>query len=135
MGAGVIDVIFERFASHGDSSYLGEPVTLTEHMLQTALAAEDDGAGPMLVAAALLHDYGHLIHDLPEDSAEHGVDIAGQRGPQQRALHLRQPGRAHLAPGRLLRQPFQRRASGRRRVLRELRRGDARAVAVRARCL
>ena len=74
MGDGVIDVIFERFASRGDSSYLGEPVTLTEHMLQTALAAEADGAGASLVAAALLHDYGHLIHDLPEDSAEHGVD-------------------------------------------------------------
>jgi gamma-butyrobetaine dioxygenase len=72
--AGVVDVIFERFASHGDSSYLGEPVTLTEHMLQTALAAEADGAEASLVAAALLHDYGHLIHDLPEDSAEHGVD-------------------------------------------------------------
>jgi phosphonate degradation associated HDIG domain protein len=74
VGDGVIDVIFERFRSHGDSSYLGEPVTLAEHMLQTALAAEADGAGPTLVAAALLHDYGHLIHDLPEDSAEHGID-------------------------------------------------------------
>jgi [1-hydroxy-2-(trimethylamino)ethyl]phosphonate dioxygenase len=74
VGDGVIDVIFERFASRGDASYLGEPVTLTEHMLQTALAAEAEGAGPTLVAAALLHDYGHLIHDLPEDSAEHGVD-------------------------------------------------------------
>jgi phosphonate degradation associated HDIG domain protein len=74
VGERVIDVIFERFASRGDSSYLGEPVTLSEHMLQTAVAAQEDGAGPALVVAALLHDYGHLIHDLPEDSAEHGVD-------------------------------------------------------------
>src|ERR1041385_5658318 len=43
-------------------------------MLQSAFAAEREGAPPRLVAAALLHDYGHLIHDLPEDSAEHGVD-------------------------------------------------------------
>jgi len=70
----VIDSIFAEFRRHGDAVYLGEPVTLTEHMLQTAYAAEQDGADPLLVAAALLHDYGHLIHDLPEDSAEHGVD-------------------------------------------------------------
>src|SRR5262249_27438268 len=61
---GLIDVIFERFRDYGDETYLGEPVTLTEHMLQTALAAEDDDAPHTLVAAALLHDYGHLIHDL-----------------------------------------------------------------------
>src|SRR5262249_40965962 len=51
-----------------------EPVSLTEHMLQTAYAAENDGAGPELVAAAVLHDFGHLVHDLADDSAEHGVD-------------------------------------------------------------
>jgi phosphonate degradation associated HDIG domain protein len=74
VGAGVIDVIFERFRSYGAAAYLGEPVTLTEHMLQTAFAAEEDAAPDTLVAAALLHDYGHLVHDLPEDSAEHGID-------------------------------------------------------------
>jgi [1-hydroxy-2-(trimethylamino)ethyl]phosphonate dioxygenase len=71
---GVIDVIFERFHAYGDATYLGEPVTLSEHMLQPALAAEDDDAPETLVAAALLHDYGHLIHDLPEDCAEQGID-------------------------------------------------------------
>ena len=70
----VIDAIFAAFARRGSTAYLGEPVSLTEHMLQTALAAEQDGADPVLVASALLHDYGHLVHELPEDSAEHGVD-------------------------------------------------------------
>jgi phosphonate degradation associated HDIG domain protein len=70
----VIEAIFAAFAQRGDTAYLGEPVSLTEHMLQTALAAEQAGADPALVASALLHDYGHLVHDLPEDSAEHGVD-------------------------------------------------------------
>jgi gamma-butyrobetaine dioxygenase len=70
----IIDDIFETFRSSGDSTYLGEPVTLTEHMLQSALAAERDGAAPTLVAAAVLHDYGHLIHDLDPESAEHGID-------------------------------------------------------------
>jgi phosphonate degradation associated HDIG domain protein len=70
----VIQAIFAAFSSRGSTAYLGEPVSLTEHMLQTALAAERDGADPALVASALLHDFGHLVHELPEDSAEHGVD-------------------------------------------------------------
>jgi phosphonate degradation associated HDIG domain protein len=69
----VVDLIFERFASFGDGAYLGEPVTLSEHMLQTAAAAERDRAGDELVAAALLHDFGHLIA-ADEDAAERGVD-------------------------------------------------------------
>jgi phosphonate degradation associated HDIG domain protein len=70
----IIQEIFEAFAAHGDQMYIGEPVSMTEHMLQAAYAAEQDGAGQVLVAAALLHDFGHLIHDLPEDAAEHDID-------------------------------------------------------------
>jgi phosphonate degradation associated HDIG domain protein len=70
----IVDEIFARFRRYGDAAYIGEPVSQTEHMLQVAHFAEEDGASPTLVAAALLHDFGHLIHDLPEDSAEHGID-------------------------------------------------------------
>jgi phosphonate degradation associated HDIG domain protein len=70
----VVDEIFARFDQAGDELYIGEPVTVSEHMLQAAAFATRDEAPPELVAAALLHDYGHLVHDLPEDSAEHGVD-------------------------------------------------------------
>jgi gamma-butyrobetaine dioxygenase len=73
---GAIDEIFSTFRERGAGAYLGEPVSIAEHSLQAALAAERDDAHPALVAAALLHDYGHLVHDLPEDSAEHGVDTA-----------------------------------------------------------
>lgn len=71
--AGVIDVIFGRFNTFGAGAYLGEPVTLTEHMLQTAAAAERDGAPDELVAAALLHDIGHLVA-ADETAAERGID-------------------------------------------------------------
>ena len=70
----VIERILDTFRAHGAEAYLGEPVTLREHMLQTAQAAEQDGAPDRLVAAALLHDYGHLIHGGREDAAQHGVD-------------------------------------------------------------
>jgi [1-hydroxy-2-(trimethylamino)ethyl]phosphonate dioxygenase len=69
-----VDEIFTRFRDGGDDLYIGEPVTVSEHMLQAAAFAARDEAPPELVAAALLHDYGHLVHELPEDSAEHGVD-------------------------------------------------------------
>lgn len=70
----VVDEIFTRFRDSGDALYIGEPVTVSEHMLQTAAYASREDASRELVVAALLHDYGHLVHELPEDSAEHGID-------------------------------------------------------------
>jgi len=66
--------IIERFRTAGGELYIGEPVTIAEHMLQSADLAQREGAPPALVAAALLHDFGHLVTELPEDAAEHGVD-------------------------------------------------------------
>jgi len=40
------------------------------------LAAERAGAASTLIVAALLHDVGHLLHDLPEDCASAGIDDA-----------------------------------------------------------
>lgn len=71
---GLVDEIFRVFREQGEAQYLGEQVSMTEHMLQSAAAAERDGGPPRLVAAALLHDYGHFVHDLPEDAADHGID-------------------------------------------------------------
>ena len=92
---------------HGDQLYIGEPVSMTEHMLQAAQAAELDGASPTLVAAALLHDFGHLIHDLPEDSAEHGIDTRHKDvGADYLARHfvpaVVEPTRLHVAAKRYL---------------------------------
>jgi gamma-butyrobetaine dioxygenase len=70
----VIDEIFRTFHEYGAEQYLGEQVSMTEHMLQSAAAAARDGAPPHLVAAALLHDYGHFIHEFEPDAAEHGID-------------------------------------------------------------
>jgi phosphonate degradation associated HDIG domain protein len=69
----VIGEIFRRFASYGAEAYLGEPVTLSAHMLQTAAAAEREAAGDELVAAGLLHDFGHLIA-ADDSAADRGVD-------------------------------------------------------------
>ncbi len=62
------------FARKGGRPYDGEPVTQLEHALQTASRAEDAGASPALVTAALLHDLGHLLNDQGETPTRRGVD-------------------------------------------------------------
>ena len=66
--------IFEIFEVKGGDAYFGEPVSQLEHALQAAYHAERESAPPWLVVAALLHDIGHLLHDLPEHIADLGVD-------------------------------------------------------------
>lgn len=66
--------IVERFRSRGDEAYLGEPVSMSQHMIQSALEAQAAGAEPAAVAAALLHDIGHLVHELGDDAAQRGID-------------------------------------------------------------
>jgi len=62
------------FARKGGRAYDGEPVTQIEHALQTAMRAEDEGATPALIAAALLHDLGHLLNDQGDSPTLRGVD-------------------------------------------------------------
>jgi len=52
--------IFER---RGGEEYLGEPVTMAEHMLQGAHFAEQRGEQEDLIVAALLHDIGHFTSE------------------------------------------------------------------------
>ncbi|HEY4373475.1 MAG TPA: HD domain-containing protein [Burkholderiales bacterium] len=53
--------ITELFAARGSLVY-GEAITQLQHALQCAALAEASGAAPALIAAALLHDAGHLLH-------------------------------------------------------------------------
>jgi phosphonate degradation associated HDIG domain protein len=69
-----IDQIFGCFDRHGADDYGGEWVRQLEHALQCAALAEAEGAAATLIAAALLHDIGHLIHDLGDSPAARGID-------------------------------------------------------------
>ena len=70
----ISDRIFEIFAARGGDAYFGEPVSQLEHALQAAYHATREDAPAWLVVAALLHDVGHLLHDMPEHVADMGID-------------------------------------------------------------
>jgi gamma-butyrobetaine dioxygenase len=70
-----VDAIAELFASAGAADYLGEPVTVATHLLQAGALAQQAGAPSALVAAALLHDVGHLRG---EDALADGIEISGR---------------------------------------------------------
>ncbi|HEY2278943.1 MAG TPA: hypothetical protein VGI00_11350 [Streptosporangiaceae bacterium] len=55
-----VDVIGELFAAEGAQDYLGEPVSVAMHMRQAGALAQAAGAPAEQVAAALLHDVGHI---------------------------------------------------------------------------
>ena len=74
MSNAIVQKIITLFNDQGDSEYGGEPVTQGEHALQAAHLALTEGAASSLVAASLLHDIGHLLHALPEDAPEQGID-------------------------------------------------------------
>ena len=70
----IVDFIRWLFDKRGAEVYLGEAVTMAEHMLQAAHFAESDGADETLIVAALLHDVGHFTGEFGDDYIERGVD-------------------------------------------------------------
>jgi [1-hydroxy-2-(trimethylamino)ethyl]phosphonate dioxygenase len=103
----VADEVIRLMTERGDTAYFGEPVSQLEHALQAAWLAKQGGASRELVLAALLHDVGHLLHDLPESVAAEGIDtrheVAGYEwlrtrfGPQ-----VAEPARHHVSAKRYL---------------------------------
>ena len=69
----VIDGIIAVYRERGHRAY-GESVTELQHGLQCATLAQRAGESPEVIVASLLHDFGHLLHDLGEDIALRGVD-------------------------------------------------------------
>ena len=62
----IIDQIISSY-SNNKSLYIGEKVTITEHMIQTAMLAEKTNCSSSLICSSLLHDYGHFILENPDD--------------------------------------------------------------------
>ena len=93
-----IEAIAELFAGPGARDYLGEAVTIGEHMRQAGALAEAAGAAAPLVAAALLHDIGHLRR---ETDARHGR-AGAQWLSRWFGAAVTEPVRLHVAAKRYL---------------------------------
>ncbi len=108
-----VDAIAELLRSEGARDYLGEPVTVAAHLLQAGALAEAAGAPPALVAAALLHDVGHLRGADPSVAGLSGRELMagndnrhGARGAawlsQWFPAPVTEPVRLHVAAKRYL---------------------------------
>lgn len=96
--------IRDLFAGHGAAWYGGESVTQTEHALQCAWLAEQAGEPPALVAAALLHDIGHLL-EAPGDGGDRDrrhQDVAARALAQLFDPEVTEPIRLHVLAKRYL---------------------------------
>ncbi|WP_448571617.1 phosphonate degradation HD-domain oxygenase [Trichothermofontia sp.] len=69
-----LHAIVDLLRHEGHAQYGGEAVTQLEHACQCADLAQKQGASPSLITACLLHDIGHLVHDLGETAAVAGID-------------------------------------------------------------
>lgn len=100
-------VIAELFASEGAADYLGEAVSQAEHMLQAAALAEQAGAQPAVVAAALLHDVGHFTgavtgSDLMRGTDDHHSEQGADWLAQWFGAEVTEPVRLHVDAKRYL---------------------------------
>jgi len=62
----IIEQIISNYLNN-KSLYIGEKVTMSEHMIQTAMLAEKTNCSSNLVCSSLLHDYGHFILENPDN--------------------------------------------------------------------
>ncbi|MBL9124683.1 MAG: HD domain-containing protein [Planctomycetaceae bacterium] len=103
----VTEQVLRFFRERGGSQYGQEAVTQLEHALQVALLAEQAGASPSLIAAGLLHDLGHLLHNHPDDAPDQGIDdrheeLAGRWLERRFGSAVTEPVRLHVAAKRYL---------------------------------
>jgi phosphonate degradation associated HDIG domain protein len=103
----VAEEIIALFERRGADAYFGERVSVSEHCLQAAHFASQQGAAPALVVAALLHDIGHLLEEVPADLADWPQDarheqIGGAWLARRFRPEIAEPVRLHVPAKRYL---------------------------------
>lgn len=104
-----IDDIEDLFLRHGDQAYEGqrqEPVTVLQHALQCGQLAEWAHADDALVAAAFLHDLGHVLISAEERADDtlddRHEDVAPPYLSHAFGAEVLEPIRLHVAAKRYL---------------------------------
>jgi len=59
----IVAFLEDIFQRRGSEEYLGEPVTMAEHMLQGATLAMQQNEEEIIIVATLLHDIGHFTSE------------------------------------------------------------------------
>ena len=103
----ITDEILALFERRGAGAYFGESVSMTEHALQAAYFAQGAAASPGLIVAALLHDIGHLVEEVPDDLADwtadaHHEEIGGHWLAKRFRAEVSEPVRLHVPAKRYL---------------------------------
>lgn len=103
----VADEVLALYEARGATAYFGERVSMTEHGLQAGYFAQAQGAPAALIVAALLHDIGHLLEQVPDDLEDWTRDAhheqTGARWLAQRfAPQICEPVRLHVPAKRYL---------------------------------
>ncbi|MGV8919395.1 MAG: phosphonate degradation HD-domain oxygenase [Pseudomonas sp.] len=62
----VVAEVFALYQDHGQTEYIGEPVSQIEHMSQSAQLAMAENFDDEVVLAAFFHDIGHICGHDPE---------------------------------------------------------------------
>ena len=71
----VAEEIILLLNSKGGSEYIGEPLSKLEHMVQSAVLAEEQKLGDEMIIAALLHDIGHICVDTTDENDMGGCGV------------------------------------------------------------
>jgi predicted HD phosphohydrolase len=69
----IIDKIISNFRNN-KSLYIGEKLTMSDHMIQSAMLAEKAKSKDDLICSCLLHDYGHFIIEDPDELVKNNKD-------------------------------------------------------------
>jgi phosphonate degradation associated HDIG domain protein len=101
------EALEELFDGEGRRDYLGEQVSMAQHMLQAAAVARRSGAPPALVVAALVHDVGHFTgvvsgRDLMAGTDDHHDEVAAAWLSGWFGEEVTEPVRLHVQAKRYL---------------------------------
>ena len=69
----IIEKVISNFINN-KSLYIGEKITISEHMIQSAMIAENAKSSNNLICSCLLHDYGHFILEDPNELVKKKLD-------------------------------------------------------------
>ena len=69
----ILEKIISNFKNN-KSLYIGEKLTISEHMIQSAMLAEKAKCNGSVICSCLLHDYGHFLIENPDSLVMNNKD-------------------------------------------------------------